>query len=481
MRRAILADTDAVVREDVRHWQAHQGSQADHRLRVVTEDEERRDIGAQAAVEHQAIGNRGHGELADAEMQVAARIVELAEVPLAFHMRLVRRCEVSTAADEVRHDVLEAVDHLAGEIARCDSLVLISPELIVVVERLGIDSRVVLLPASLVLRELLAVLSEHLVPGRLCLLALLGEVCIVIVDILRDVERLLRFRPAEVLLHSLNVLLAERLAVSAGLALLGRAAVADLRLDRDEGWMLLVSLRFFDGLADGLEIIAVLDCDCLEPKGAHTSLDILREGDIRVALDGDLVGIVEDDELREAKRASERERLRGDAFHHAAVAAERERVVVDNRVARAVEHRSEVCLCHRHADSHAHACAERARRGFDADRVAVLRMARCQRAHLAELFHIIHRQAIAVEMEQRIKQRRTVAARQDEAVTIGPFRILGIVVHVICPELIRHRGAAERQARMTGFCLLDCICCENADRIHAFRIDVTQSVSLLTT
>ena len=339
----------------------------------------------------------------------------------------------------------------------------------------------VLLPARLVLRELLAVLGEHLVPSSLCCLALLGELSIVVIDILRDVEGLVRFRPAEVLLECLDVLLAERLAVRAGLALLCRAAVADQRLDRDEGRMLLVGLRLFDGLADGLEVVAVLDRDRLEAEGTHAGLDVFREGDVRVAFDGDLIGIVEDDELREAERAGEREGFRGDALHHAAVAAERERVVIDDRVARAVEHRSEVCLSHGHADGHAHASTERARRSFDADRVAVLRMARRQRAHLAERFHVVHRQAVAVEVEQRIEKRRAVAAGQDEAVTVGPFRVLGVVVHVVCPELIRHRSAAERQTRMTGFCFLDCICCEHADRVHAFRVDVTQGISLLTT
>lgn len=103
------------------------------------------------------------------------------------------------------------------------------------------------------------------------------------VDILRDVEGLVRLRPAEVLLERLDVLLAERLAVRTGLALLSRAAVADLRAHRDEGRMLLVSLRLFDGLADGLEVIAVLDRDRLEAEGAHAGLDVFREGDVRVA------------------------------------------------------------------------------------------------------------------------------------------------------------------------------------------------------
>ena len=69
--------------------------------------------------------------------------------------------------------------------------------------------------------------------------------------------------------------------------------------------MLLVGLCLFDGLADGLEVVAILDRDRLEAEGTHAGLDVFREGDVRVAFDGDLVGIVEDDELREAERAGE--------------------------------------------------------------------------------------------------------------------------------------------------------------------------------
>ena len=137
MRWAILADTNAVVRQDVRRRQMHERCEAHHRLHVITEDEERRDVSAQATVQHQAVLDSCHGELADAEVQVAARIIRLAEVALAIHMRLVGRCEVGTAADEVRQDVLEEVDLLAGKSARCDSFLFLGPECIVVVECLS--------------------------------------------------------------------------------------------------------------------------------------------------------------------------------------------------------------------------------------------------------------------------------------------------------------------------------------------------------
>lgn len=100
-------------------------------------------------------------------------------------------------------------------------------------------------------------------------------------------------------------------------------------------------------------------------------------------------------------------------------------------------------FCHGHADSHAQAGAEGACRRFDARRVTVFRMTRCQGAVLTELFNVVHGQAVAVEMEQRIQQHRAVASREDKAVAVRPFRVLCVMVHVICPEFVCN-GAAPR-------------------------------------
>ena len=305
MRRAVFADADAVMRKDIRDRQAHECCEARHRLRVIRKDEERRDVRAQAAVERDAVRNRRHRELADAEMQVAPLVILFAEVALILHVRLVRRCEVGTAAKELRQLVLQAVDHDAGKAARRLRLVLIRPELFVAEQRLCIDRCVELIPECLCLRELRCIVCKELVPNFFGLCALLCEFSIMRIDIVRDVEALIRLRPAEIFLKRLDILDAERLAMGAGLALLCRAAIADFRLDRDERRMLLVRFRLFDGLADGCEVVAILDRDRLEAECLHALLHVLAERDVRAALDGDAVAVIEDDELREAERTRE--------------------------------------------------------------------------------------------------------------------------------------------------------------------------------
>ena len=79
MRRAVLADANRVVREDVDRRHFHERAEPDRRLHVVAEDEERRSVWANLR-ERQAIDDGPHGVLANAEVHVAAGDVARAQV-----------------------------------------------------------------------------------------------------------------------------------------------------------------------------------------------------------------------------------------------------------------------------------------------------------------------------------------------------------------------------------------------------------------
>ena len=72
VRRAVLAQADAVMGQHVDDALAHQRGQADRRAHVVGEDEEGAGVGDQAAMQRHAVGGRGHAVLAHAVMDVAA-------------------------------------------------------------------------------------------------------------------------------------------------------------------------------------------------------------------------------------------------------------------------------------------------------------------------------------------------------------------------------------------------------------------------
>ena len=111
-----------------------------------------------------------------------------------------------------------------------------------------------------------------------------------------------------------------------------------------------------------------------------------------------------------------------DAFHQAAVAGQHIGVVVDEVVAEGGVHDA---LGDREADRIAEALAERAGRGLDAGGMAVFGMAGGLGAELAEVLDLVDGHVlVAEEIEQRIEQHRAVAGRQDEAVAVGPVRVV---------------------------------------------------------
>ena len=70
--RAVLAEADGVVRPDVDDAGLHQRGQPDRAAHVVAEDQERAAVGAGRPVQRDAVEDRAHGVLADAEVQRAA-------------------------------------------------------------------------------------------------------------------------------------------------------------------------------------------------------------------------------------------------------------------------------------------------------------------------------------------------------------------------------------------------------------------------
>src|SRR5262245_26748255 len=111
---------------------------------------------------------------------------------------------------------------------------------------------------------------------------------------------------------------------------------------------------------------------------------ILRERDLRCAVDGDVVVVVEVDELAEPVRAGYRRRLVRDALHEIAVGADAVHAVVDDLVVRTVEQLGEEALGDAEADAVREALPERPGRHLDAGRVVYLRVARRERVPLAE-------------------------------------------------------------------------------------------------
>merc|ERR1719414_1498562 len=96
--------------------------------------------------------------------------------------------------------------------------------------------------------------------------------------------------------------------------LVGRAETDD-GLDLDERWLVGARLGLGNRLPDGSDVgVAVLDRQHLPAVGLVALAHVLREGELGVAVDGDAIVVVEDNELAEAKMTCVGAGLMGDAF-----------------------------------------------------------------------------------------------------------------------------------------------------------------------
>ncbi len=180
--------------------------------------------------------------------------------------------------------------------------------------------------------------------------------------------------------------------------------------------------------------------------------DVLGERGGGVALDGDVVVVVEEDQVAELLMTGQRRRLGGDALLEVAVADDRPDRVVEGRLALGrlrVEQAALVAGGHRHAHRVGHALAQRTGRGLDARRVPVLGVARRPGAVRAEGLEVLQLHLVPGEEELGVEGQRGVAGGEDEAVTAGPLGIGGVVTHHLLKDRVRGRGERHGRPRVT--------------------------------
>mmetsp|Transcript_76810 Transcript_76810/g.215909 ORF Transcript_76810/g.215909 Transcript_76810/m.215909 type:complete len:575 (+) Transcript_76810:715-2439(+) len=449
-----------------------QGRQADSVAHVVAEDREGRTIRHQARlVQRDGVAHCTHAELADTEAEVAALVGLLQEVARALHQRHVRGREVCRATHELRHHRCQRIQAVlrpeTGGLALVIGRALrqgVHPAL----RQLLVDRDALELLREL--RLLLLVLGPERIPSHLFLGALGGMGPEHVVDTLGHLE--LAVLPTELVASQLRLILAEGRTVGIVAVGLVRRAVADDGLDLDQRRLVLASLGLLDRLPDGVHIrVAVSHGEHLPAVGLVALAHILGEGQVRVAIDGDAVVVVEGDELAQAQVTGVRARLVGDALLHAAVAHDAVGVVVDQVHARFVVDRREVRLGSRKTDGIGDAHAKRAGRDFDACRLEVLRVARRLGAPLPELLDVVHAHTgIAREVQHGVLQHAAVARGQHEAVAIDPLRVRRVEVHLFGEEHIADGGLSHGGTRVSAVRLVHGVHRQEADGVHALCV-----------
>ncbi len=465
MSRAIFAKTDGVVGEDVEHALLHQGGHAHGIAGVFHEHQEGCAVRNQAAVQGDAVHDRGHAELAHAVIHVVARGVLGHHRLAALPQGQVGAGEVRRAAEQLRQQRAEGIQAVLAGLAAGDGFALGGDFTDELAGLLGEVGRQFTSHAPLELgrqrREFGFIGGEALVPlvfrvGALLLGVPLG------VDLGRNFERAVF--PAQRLAGQRDFGITQRSAVGFFLALLVRRAEADDGLAADQRWTVALA-RGLDGHLDLVGVMAVDVADHLPAIGFEATRGVIGEPAVHFAVDGDAVVVVEGDQLVQAKGPGQRADFVADAFHHAAVTEEHVGVVVDDVVAGTVELPRHDLLRHGETDSVGKALTERTGGGLDAGGVAELRVARGLAVQLAEVLQVIDGQVVTGKVQQRVDQHRAVAVGQHEAVAVGPLRVGRAVLQMIAPEDfgdVRHAHGGTRVAAV-GF--LHSIHAEGADGI----------------
>ena len=446
--RAVFADADGVVREDVERLELGEGRHADRGAEVVGERQERRAGALEDAVVGDAVEDGAHDVLTDAEVEVASgrgRDVEVADV---LDVVLGRAVEVGRSGEHEGRGLGDGVDaRLAGDAGRERVLAELRDG-----GEEGLDVAVV---ALLGLGEERGLLGVGLGPGgeglppfgvRGGLPGLAGgeEGA----GLGRDEELL--FREAEGLARGVDELHAG-FAVALGGALDFGDALADDGLADDQlGLAVLAGAGLFERFGDRGELVALLDGEHF-PVGGFVALGGVLVLRLRgQGVEGDVVGVVEHDEVIEAEAAGERGGLLRDAFLEAAVAGETDHQVVEDLVLRGVEVGGGHLGGDGHADDVAGALTEGAGGGFDADGLAELGVTRGLGVELAEILHFLEREVEAGEVQPAVDEHRTVPGREDEAVAVDPGWRGGVVPEEVAVEDGADLGGAEGQAQVAG-------------------------------
>lgn len=378
--RAVFTETDGVVGRD------HEGADLRKRRQTagtggvgneVEESTTGRDDGA---VGGKTVHDSSHGVLTDTVAEVATRPVTKTsrrrlEVNSTLPDGVVGTSQIGGAGQQLGNDAVDGLENSLRQLAGSVGLVA------------GLVGRQSLLPALgelaretageilVEVRELLGVLLQKLVPLGLLRGTLSSVLAVHVIDLLGNDEALLRVE-AEQLLDVLDVVSLEGVTVNT-VSALELGAVADDGGQLDDGRLVLDLLGLLDGSLNALQVVvAVLDPLGVPAVGLEALHDILREGAVGVTVNGDVVVVVDHDEVAELEVTGGGGSLRGNTLHSAAITEEGICVVGGEVEARLVEDGTGVSLRNGETDGVGETLAERTSGDFDTGGVVSLRVTR---------------------------------------------------------------------------------------------------------
>ena len=287
---------------------------------------------------------------------------------------------------------------------------------------------------------------------------------------------------AEDLLGLRDLLGAQRRAVRRAGVLLVRGGPADDRPQLDHGRAPGLVPGRDQRVVEGLDVLGVaavlakpVDVLHVPPVGRVPRRDVLGLGDLRVVLDGDVVVVVDQDQVAELLVGGQGGRLVGDALLDVAVRGDHVHVVVEWAGARlrvGVEQAALAPGGHGHAHGVRQALPERAGRRLHPGRQPVLRVPGSEAAPRPVLLEVLQAQPVPGQVELDVQGQAGVPAGQHETVPPGPRRVGRVVPENPLEQQVRGRGEAHGRAGVPRSLVLYGVHGQDPDQVHGALVDV---------
>jgi hypothetical protein len=262
----------------------------------------------------------------------------------------------------------------------------------------------------------------------------------------------------------------------------GRRGIADDGAQRDERRPVGGGLRVGDGLLDADDVLAAFDLLHVPAVGPVAGRGVLRQRDVGVVLDRDLVVVVEHDEVAQLLDTRQRRRLRGHAFLDVAVGGDHIDEVVERAGSRCgvrVEQAALIARRHRHAYRRCQALAERARGDLDTSGVPELWVPGRLGSPGAQRLDVGQLQTEAAEVELQVEGQAAVPAGQHEPVAAQPMGVAGVMAHRALEKGVSQRRQAHRRPGMAVADFLDRVSRQHPDGVYGDRVDLGPVVGVV--
>jgi len=226
-----------------------------------------------------------------------------------------------------------------------------------------------------------------------------------------------------------------------------RNTLADHRASDNELRLALSSLGRLIGGQNGTQIVTI-NLLHIPTIGTITGRHILALAHREHGVEGDIIGIVEKNQVVETEMTGERGGLGSDTFLQATITGEHDDMVIKNGMLRRIETGGSHFARHGKANSVGDTLAKWAGGCLDPGSLAELRMTGRDAVKDTEFFNLIKRKIKSGKMQPGIEEHAAVTCGEDEAVAVDPARSGGINLKGMTKKYSSDIGGSERKSEV---------------------------------